>query len=165
HVLTLAVILGCTVTAQTIHLKTRDLEPQADRTGYTGVPLQRRSSQSSHYLVQFNSPVGPEIFAGLRKRGIAVTAYLPQSALMIAATDDFSLQGLPVRWIGRLEHRDKISPLLIAHSRLARAQSSYVVEFHSDVDMDVARAMVGEHGLRVIENRDLTAHHVLVRGW
>jgi len=164
-VFALAVLLAGTVTAQIIHLKTRDFEPQPDRTGYTGVPLQRRSSETSHYLVQFNSPLRAEMFARLRERGITVTAYLPRSALMIAAPDDFSLRGLPIRWIGRLEHRDKISPLIVARSHLAGTPAFYVVEFHSDVDMNDARAMVRERGLRLIENRDLAAHHLLVKGW
>src|SRR2546423_14738154 len=76
HVLALAIFLAGTLTAQTIHLKTRDFQPQLDRSGYTGVTLQRRSSESSHYLVQFNGSVPPEIFAKLRARGITVTAYI-----------------------------------------------------------------------------------------
>ena len=98
----LAAVLAGNVTAQVIRLKTRDFTPPPDRSRYSGVPLLRRNAQTSHFLVQFNIPVRPDMFTRLRARGLSVTAYIPQSALMIAAPDDFSLEGLPVRWIGRL---------------------------------------------------------------
>jgi hypothetical protein len=161
----LAAVLAGNVTAQVIRLKTRDFTPPPDRSRYSGVPLLRRNAQTSHFLVQFNIPVRADMFTRLRARGLSVTAYIPQSALMIAAPDDFSLEGLPVRWIGRLEDRDKISPLILARSRLAGTPAFYVVEFHSDVDMNDARAMVREQGLHLVENSNLAAHHLLVTGW
>ena len=150
-----------TLGSETIHLKTRDLDPQPDRTAYVGSPLVRRTAVTSHYLIQLNGPIGQETFERLRARGIRVTGYLGESTLAISAPDDFSLHGLPVRWVGRLEHRDKISPLI--STQVWRKQAC-IVEFHSDVDMQTARAMVREHGLRVVENPDLAAHDLLVRG-
>ena len=152
-----------TLAAQTIHLKTRDLEPEANSREYLAHPLKRRSTGSSHYLIQFDRPLSARLFAGLRERGIIVTGYLPQATLMAAAPDDFSLAGLPVRWVGRLEGRDKISPLISSTVHSRRQLQAVVVEFHSDVNMDEARALVREHGLRTIENPDLSPHHLLVR--
>jgi len=40
----------------------------------------------------------------------------------------------------------------------------YVVEFHSDVNMREARALVAEHDLHWIENPDAGAHRLLVSG-
>src|SRR5579872_7465943 len=146
--------------AASIHLKTRELDPRPDRQGYLGIPVKRRTEGTSHYLVQFSGPVRAEIFQQLRERGASVTGYVPESTLVIAAPDDFSVEGLPIRWIGRLEQQDKISPLISAST----APAAYIVEFHSDVDMHEARAMVREHGLRRIENPYLSGHHLLVEG-
>ena len=163
--LALAALATTTLAAETIHLKTRDLEPDADRQAYLSRPLKRRAAGSSHYLIQFDAPLSAKRFAELRERGITVTGYLPNSAVVVAAPDDFSLEGLPVRWVGRLEDRDKISPLIAPAGRLASRPRAYIVEFHADVAMDEGRALVREHGLRLIENPDLAPHHLLVKGW
>ena len=153
-----------TLAAETIHLKTRDFEPRPDRTEYLASPLKRRTAGSSHYLIQLDGGVRPETFRMLRDRGIIVTGYLPKSTLMIAAPDDFSFDSLPAVWVSRLELRDKISPLVVAQAGSTRGLGAYIVEFHSDVDMKEARALVREHGLRLIENSDLARHHLLVNG-
>ena len=114
-------------------------------------------------MVQFERPVNAETFRQLRERGITVTGYLPRTALMVAAADDFSLDGMAVRWVGRLESHDKISPLVVTGAG-ARQLRVYVVEFHSDVDMEEARALVKEHNLHLIENPDAGAHRLLVSG-
>ncbi len=159
-----AVIGVASMAAETIHLKTRDFDPPADRRDYLSQPLERRTPGSSHYLIQFEAPVSAEMIERLRARGIVVTSYVGRSTLMVAAPDDFSLAGFPVRWIGRLEHRDKISPLITGQVAAGRAPGAYVVEFHPDVNMSEARAMVREHNLRLIENRYLASHHLLVGG-
>ena len=120
-----------TLAAATIHLKTRDLEPLPDRTDYLASPLRRRTAGTSHYLIQFDGHVTAATFASLRARGITVTGYLDRSTVIMSAPDDFSLSGLPVRWIGRLEHRDKISPLVTAQAG-GRPPRTYLVEFHAD---------------------------------
>src|SRR5438270_10088583 len=112
--LALTVLVGGIVGAETIHLKTRDLEPQRDPTAYLGSPLLRRNAGISHYMVQFQGHVTAEIFERLRELGIKVTGYLPDAALMIAAPDEFSLQGLPGVWVGRLDHRERLCPLVSA---------------------------------------------------
>jgi len=156
------ILVACgvvTLAAETIHLKTRDFDPVPDRTEYLASPLKRRITGRSHYLIQFDGAVRPEVFGQLRDRGILVTGYLPQSALIIAAPDDFSLDGMHVVWVSRLEHRDKISPLVSSSTGSLHA---YIVEFHSDVDMKEARSLVREHAVRLIENSDLAPHHLLV---
>ncbi|HVP48895.1 MAG TPA: matrixin family metalloprotease [Bryobacteraceae bacterium] len=131
-----------------------------DRTEYLASPLKRRITGRSHYLIQFDGGVRSEVFGQLRDRGITVTGYLPQATLMIGAPDDFTLEGLHVVWVSRLEHRDKISPLV---SSSPSALHAYIVEFHSDVDMNEARSLVREHRVQMIENSDLAPHHLLVR--
>jgi hypothetical protein len=162
--LALAALGVATLAAETIHLKTRDLDPLPDRTAYLASPLQRRAAGTSHYMVQFNTPVTAEMLDRLRARGIILTGVIPRSTVMVAAPDDFSLDGLPVRWVGRLEQRDKISPLILAQAGTADGLRTYVVEFHSDVNMEEARAMVREHGLRLVENQYLGPHDLLASG-
>jgi hypothetical protein len=149
--LVLTAIGAANLAAETIHLKSREFQPAADRSEYLARPVQRRTPGTSHYLVQFNAPVSSETVQRLRSRGIQVTSYLPKSTVMIAAPDDFSLDGFHVRWIGRLEHRDKISLLVNERAASAHFPAAYVVEFHDDINMDEARAMAREHNLRVIE--------------
>lgn len=160
----LAAVAAATLGAETIHLKTRDLEPEPDRYAYLSQPLKRRVAGSSHYVLQFTGPVTAERFGELRKRGITVTSYLPNSAVVIAAPDDFSVDGLPVRWVGRLEWPDKISPLIAKAGHIRKPQT-YIIEFHADVAIEEARAIVREHGLGIIENPDLNPHHLLVTAW
>jgi matrixin len=161
----LVVVCGVsTLAAETIHLKTRDFEPRPDRTEYLANPLKRRTAGSSHYLIQLEGGVGPDTFRMLRDRGITVTGYLPKSTLVIAAPDDFSFDSLPAVWVSRLELRDKISPRVTSQAGSTGDLRAYIVEFHSDVDMKEARALVREHGLRLIENRDLSRRHLLVSG-
>lgn len=152
------------VAAETIHLKTRDFEPAADRNEYLSRPVLRRSTESSHYLIQFHESLSPGVLAKLRARGVTVTGYVNQSTLMVAAPDDVSLAGLAVRWMGRLEHQDKISPRITQEIASGHAPAVYVVEFHRDVNMREARAMVREHSLRLVENRYLAGNHLLVAG-
>ena len=146
--------------AESIHLKTRELQPFGGPRDYVSSALKRRTPGRSHYVIQFDKPVSAEQFDQLRRRGITVTGYLQDSAVVASAQDDFELAGMGVRWAGRLEHRDKISPLIEANRRVI----AYLVEFHPDVDMNEARAMIREHTLRVIENRALSARHLLVAG-
>ncbi len=153
-----------TLSAETIHLKTRDFNPPFDRTAYLASPLQRRATGTSHYLIQFQGPVTAEMLERLGARGITLTGFIPHATAVVAAPDDFSLEGLPVRWVGRLEQHDKISPLAVAQSGSADGLRSYVVEFHADVNMAEARSMAREHGLRLIENQSLMTHDLLVRG-
>jgi Matrixin/Bacterial Ig domain len=162
--LILAMIGLASLAAETIHLKTRNFEPPADLNEYVTRPLLRRTAGTSHYLIQFQAPVSATIIRKLNAHGVVVTAYVGKSTLMVAAPDDFSVAGLAVRWIGRLEHQDKISPAISEQAASGHAPGVYVVEFQGDVNMQEARAMVREHNLRLIENRYLLAHHLLVGG-
>ena len=104
--LVLAALEIGSLAAGTIHLKTRDLEPLPDRTDYLASPLRRRTAGTSRYLVEFDGSVTASNFASLRARGITITGYIGRSTVIVSAPDNFSLNGMPVRWVGRLEHRD-----------------------------------------------------------
>jgi hypothetical protein len=58
-----------------------------------------------------------------------------------------------------MEARDKLSP------QLAQAAApGYLVEFYPDVDMGLARALVVQHGFKVVQNRGLLPGHLVALG-
>lgn len=159
-----SLLFAATLPAQTIHLKTRDLQTIQDLQNYAVGPLKRRSADRSHYLLQFQGGIRPDDIRTLQERGAVVTSYVPDSALMASAGDDLSLAGLDLKWSGRLQPEDKISPLLGDLTWRQALRWTYVVEFHSDVDMAEARELAREHNLWIIERADLLTNHLLVSG-
>src|SRR5882672_2109297 len=126
--------------AETIHLKTRDLNPPDNPREYLAAPMLRRQWGRSHYLIQFKQGVNAKNLLAVRERGALVTGYLPNATVMVSAGDDLSLDGLDVRWAGRLAASDKISPALKAEMN-GTGRMVVVVEFHPDVSPAQARAM------------------------
>jgi hypothetical protein len=149
--------------AETIHLKTRDLHPPNDPREYLATPLLRRQWGRSHYLIQFQDGATAKNLLAVRERGALITGYLPNSTVMVSAGDDLTLDGLDVRWAGRLAASDKISPALQTVMN-GTGRMVVVVEFHPDVSPVDARAMVWEQNLMVIEHPDLRSTHLMVFG-
>lgn len=148
-----------------IQLKTRRLDPAGDQRAYLSVPIKRRHFGRSHLLLQFDRPVEAQTIDELRDRGAVVISSVPENGLMISAADDFSTDGLGIRWVGRLWPEDKISPAAGNEMGLdGPAAQTYLVEFHSDVAADDARAMLSEHNLITLDHPDLLDNHQLVSG-
>jgi len=154
-------ILAGTLTAQpVIRLKRRTLEARSDMQAHRAGPLKRRQGGSSHFLIQFSTaPTRLQINA-LRRRGIRVTSYVPDTALVVAAADEASFDDLGVTYVGRLNELDKLSVEISP----VQAEAFVVVEFHSDVDMAEARALIGERNLRIRERRNLLPNQILAGG-
>ena len=140
-----------------LHLKTRERDPSAEPASLRLSPLRRTTDGRSHLLVQFSQPPQPEQLQELERRGVKVLRAAPGSAVMVSASDDASFDGLALRWVGRMEPQDKISPLVTG-------DGDFLIEFHPDVDMDDARALAAENDLAVLEHPNLLAQHLLVRG-
>ena len=119
-----------------------------------------RHAGSSHFLIQFKAPATPAQIDELRNRGVRVTSFVPDSALVVAADDETSWEELGLKYVGRLDELDKLSPELSSD----QADSFVVVEFHPDVNMAEARALVRERNLRVNERLNVLAHQLLVDG-
>src|SRR5258708_35731206 len=134
---------------QVVNLKKRLLQTPDDRQAYKVGPLLRRRAGSSHYLVQFSAPPSPEQLQNLRRRGARITSYVPDAALVVSASDDASWDGLDLKYVGRLDELDKLSPQLSADP-IADGDSYAIVEFHSDVDMSEARALTLERNVRIV---------------
>jgi hypothetical protein len=100
----LLVIAG-TLPAQIIHLKTRDVDTAVEQSD-SSAPLNQRNPDQSHYLLQFNGPVQRQTLEELAQRGALVTSFIPDSAVMVTAGNDFTADGLDVKWVGRLRPED-----------------------------------------------------------
>lgn len=150
-------LMGVGDASQGIRLKTRRLvlEPPAK----ARQAPKRRAVGRSHWLLEFRGRVNPERLAALADRGARVTSALSANAVAVAAADGTDFRSLGVVRTGRLEAPDKLSPLL------ASSRSYYhVVEFHSGVTSDDARALVAAGGLEVLEHPDMLPHQLLVAG-
>src|SRR5207244_2221610 len=145
------------------NLKKRLLHTPDDRQAYKVGPLLRRHAGSSHYLVQFSAPPSAEQIQNLRSRGARITSYVPEAALMVSAADDASWDGLDLQFVGRLDELDKLSPQLAA-DQVPDSDAFAIVEFHSDVDMSEARALILERNVQIVERDNLLPYQLLVRG-
>ncbi len=90
---------------------------------------------------------------------------VPDNGVLVLMNDamarDGALDGLGIRSALRLEPREKLSPLITGGNSSA-ATGYYLVEFHPDVDPNVARRLILTAGLELRENPDLLRRHLLV---
>ena len=150
---------------QTIRLKKRLLQTPVDLEAHRAGPLKRRHSGSSHFLIQFSTPPSSEQLQELQCRGATITSYVPDAALVVAGGDDLSWDGLDLKFVGRLDTLDKLSAeLLPGQTPDGNGGNFVVVEFHPDVDMDEARALVLERNLQIDERPSLLPYQLLVDG-
>ncbi len=133
-----------------IRFKTRDAHPPRNA---------RTDAVARHLILRFASRPGPRLLAELAQRGIRVLAYLPDSALMVAPQAEPDLRGLGVTWAGPMDPADKISPALADESG-----SVYLLMFHPDVPAEIARGIVEDRGLEILENPGLLPSHLLIAG-
>ena len=161
----LVVLAGILPADQTIRLKRRLLETPHNLQAHRVGPLKRRYAGSSHYLIQFSTPPTPTQIQELKRRGAVIMSYVPDAALVVSAADDTSWDSLDLQFVGRLDALDKLSPMLSPDQTPDGAGGNYViVEFHPDVDMDEARALVLERNLQIDERSSLLATQLLVQG-
>jgi hypothetical protein len=155
----LFLLAGLAPAEPAIRLKKRMLQARPDLEAYRVGPLKRRHGGSSHFLIQFQAPATNAQIDELRGRGVRITSFVPDTALVVAADDETAWDGLGLNYVGRLDELDKLS------AELAPDESSYViVEFHPDVNMEDARAIIAERNLRVDERPNLLPHQLLVDG-
>jgi hypothetical protein len=133
------------------------------RTRTLDSPQKTRTLGRSHLLIQFSGTPSGDQLTELQNRGGTLLSYIPDFAYSISANDDTPMDGLEVRWVGRLQPGEKISPDL--GDLLASASGvSVLVEFYSDVDANDVRAIANDAGLFIQESPDLHPNHLLVSG-
>jgi matrixin/Big-like domain-containing protein len=148
---------------QTPRLNLRKLNPErTSQIRELQPPAKRRSPLRSHLLIQYPETPATEQLRELRERGVTVLSYVPDYGFFVSAADGARLHGLGLRWYGRLEADEKLSPEVdwIPANRAGH----FVVEFYSDVDMSDARALVTASGLVLRDHPDLLPNHLLVSG-
>src|SRR5213594_2618293 len=158
----LIVFIGISSAQRPIQLKKRLFQVPNDLGAHRAGPVMRRHSGSSHYLIQFSAPPSPEQIRQLLARGAIITSHVPDAALVVAGADDLSWDGLDLTFVGRLDELDKLSTELAAEQTAAEDTGSLaIVEFHNDVDMNDARALVRERNVEVIERDNLLPYQLL----
>jgi hypothetical protein len=150
---------------QIIRLKTRLLQAPDDLHAHRVGSLKRRHAGRSHFLIQFSSPPSEAQIQELKQRGAAIMSYVPDAALVVSAGDDVSWEALDLRFVGRLDAVDKLSPMLSPDQTPDGNGGNFVVvEFHADADMDEARALVLERNLQIDERSNMLPTQLLVEG-
>lgn len=101
---------------QTIKLLSRVIDPAADieRTGRSAEEL-IQSARNQHLLIQLRAIPSAGERAQLAKAGIQLLDYVPNNAWFARISDSLELTDAPVeliRWAGRVQAADKISPAL-----------------------------------------------------
>lgn len=161
----LAVVIVSYAFGQEIHLKTRTLATPSQ-----GAAASQGGQQTIHQIVEFDHPVGTADIDALMLAGVKVTGVLPDNAVVISG-------GLATRpagtvWIGAMEARDKISPVLVASGASTDStgnqapvfnQVPVIVEFHSDVSADQQNALATTLGTVFLRPAGLRPEHVIVQ--
>jgi hypothetical protein len=143
-----------------IRLKTRDLDTSTEPSGFLS-PVRRANPDRRHILVEFRDPVTQALLADLASRDIVVNKSVGGNALAVSVPENVRLEDLGVVWTGQLLPSDKLSPELDAENVPLHA---WIVQFHNDVDPQMAAALLSENGLTVIPNPDLVPGDFLVTG-
>jgi hypothetical protein len=159
-ILVVAVFALASVSAQTqLHWKTRTID-----TGSSAAPrplLAPNPDGTAHMVLQFNRKPDWLLLANLQQRGIKILGDVPDNGLLVFTDRNSHLEHLGALYAARLDPRDKISPLLTSGSPIALG-TSLLVEFHADVDLNHARALLLSHGVTLQENPDLSAHQLMI---
>jgi len=158
--------LGPTSIAQTpsvanpvLHLKTREIQSDPSnvvRRVDTPVPF-----RSGHLILQFSQPPSAETIASLGARGVNVLQGIPDNGLLVTLDRPVSLEGLGAIYAAPLAAADKISPIITANA-FEKWNGYYLVEFHPDVNMGDARALILRLGIELLDNADLASTHLMI---
>src|SRR5580704_12617316 len=141
-------VAGAAPADSAIRLKTRLFDAPGDLEAHRVGPLLRRKPGRSHFLIEFADQPSAGQIQKLKSRGVVVISYVPDAALVVAASDDCSWNGLGLHFVGRLDALDKLSPALSPDvAPDGNGGNFVVVEFHSDVNMADARALAAERNL------------------
>ena len=115
----------------------------------------------THVILQFDQPPTAGALEVLRARGAVVLQDVPDNGVLVLMNNTVALDGLGIRSALRLDPLQKLSPLITRDTATATS-GDYLVEFHPDVDPNVARRLILSAGLELRENPDLLRRHLLV---
>ncbi|HLX42278.1 MAG TPA: matrixin family metalloprotease [Bryobacteraceae bacterium] len=110
-----------------------------------------------HLVLQFETQPTPATVADLTSRGVNVLQDVPERGLLVSVEGRILVRDLGIRYAAPIEPLDKISPIATSS-----ANGFVLVEFHPDIDSNVARGLMLKLGLEVRDNPDLNPHHVMI---
>jgi hypothetical protein len=140
-----------------LHLKTRTIETTSGAAGASS----RQQFGRGHVLVQFEQPPSAETVAELQRRGVRVLADVPENGLLVSLDRAVPLEDLGVRYMAPIHPSDKVSQL-ITQNDPAAASGYYLIEFHADVDLNGARALLLRLGIAIEQNPDLGSRQLMI---
>ncbi len=157
HYFSLAIFLivsGIAYAQPALHFKTRSIDTRdAAPVAEIHSPL---VTGRGHLLLQFNEQPSAEQIAELKRRGVTVLQDVPENGLLVSLDRRIAIGDLRIRFAAPLEAADKIS----SHKS---ANQFFLAEFHPDVDLNHARALLINAGVEMRDNPDLNPHHLLIR--
>ena len=147
------IIADSTLSPEQIRLKKRFFAPVASR--QAGV-ASFRSDKKRYLLIQLEPGKADKALKDLKTRGVSVLEYVPVagiSAMVPAGVDPLSVEG--VRWAGRMQADDKLSPAIEAQPGTKRL----VVDLHPGASATEAAAAIAQLGppTRVLEKIPLNS--------
>ncbi len=129
-----------------IHLKTRNIETNPSATVDEIASPNPRGP--GHLLLQFGEHPTAAIVRALERRGVKVLGDVPDNGLLVSLDRTTNIAGLRAHYAASIRPRDKISPLVTSNGY-------FLVEFHPDTDMNLARGTLLNMGLVPVDNPDL----------
>jgi hypothetical protein len=115
-----------------------------------------------HLLLQFDGQPSAEAVQEMTRRGVMVLEAVPENGLVVSLAWPVPVHGMGLRYAAPIDPADKISPM-IAADYLSGPAGYYLVEFHSDVDLNYGRALLLTLGIELHENPDLAPHQLMIQ--
>jgi hypothetical protein len=161
----LFLVAGALPAESMIRLKRRSFRAPGDVEAHRVGPLLRRRTGRSHFLIQFPAAPSGDQIQKLKRRGVEILSYVPDAAMVVSASDDCSWGDLGLHYVGRLDALDKLSAALSPDEAPDGNGGNFaVVEFHPDVDMGEARALIAERNLQIEDRDNMLPSQLLVDG-
>jgi hypothetical protein len=119
-----------------------------------------------HWILEFEVPPAVAQVARVQESGFRVVGMLPLNGLVVFGPDPRATLLPGVRWVGRFEATQKLSPLVNTGPQPVEQWEdvAYLVEAFPDAGMDAVRALIQALGLTLLNHPNLLPNQLLVRG-
>ncbi|MES1258133.1 MAG: matrixin family metalloprotease, partial [Acidobacteriota bacterium] len=161
-----ALMMGGALFAQDIHLKARTLKGAYQPEERTAVRHASGDTDTAsvHKIIQFDHAPGVEDIDSLLRDGIPVVGALPDNAVVVSAPGGHLPPRPGVRWIGRIQAADKVSPEMAFLVTPAPDLVTFmaIVEFYPDISPAQQETVAGFEGLTLQRPAVLRSDHAIV---
>ncbi len=153
-----------------IHLKTGDVE--TDPAATVTEIASPNPDGAGHLLLHFPRHPTAVMVRDLTRNGVQVLGDVPDNGLLVIVAQPTDVAALGVNYAAPISPRNKISPLIATmiaplpgkrsnRGRSAPSTGYFIVEFHSDTDMNRARGTLLNMGVIPLDNPDLNPSHLM----